>query len=363
MATVTIQCVSKSFGQQSILQNINLKIEKGEFVVIVGPSGCGKSTLLRLIAGLDTLASGSILINDRCVNSTPASSRDIAMVFQNYALYPHMTVYDNMAYALKMRRMDKLDIKKRVETASELLQLTEYLQRKPNELSGGQRQRVAMGRAIVRSPAVFLFDEPLSNLDFKLRTEMRYEIKKLHKKLNTTCIYVTHDQTEAMTMADRVVVLNKGQIEQVGSPREVYETPESKFVASFLGHFPMNFISGTLDLERECLVLSVGSELPLPQLNSEIEPNQAVVIGFRPEHLTLVPKFEQYSFLAKVDYVDDMGSDKLVRIITEVGGEAICIRLPGDFSVNYDQCFIKIDRSKAMVFSSQNGKRLGGWCA
>lgn len=381
MATVTIQAVSKAFGELSILQNIDLKIEKGEFVVIVGPSGCGKSTLLRLIAGLDMLGKGSILINDQCVNSTPASSRDIAMVFQNYALYPHMTVYDNMAYALKMRRMNKLEIKNRVEKASELLQLTEYLQRKPNELSGGQRQRVAMGRAIVRSPAVFLFDEPLSNLDFKLRTEMRHEIKKLHKKLNATCIYVTHDQTEAMTMADRVVVLNKGRIEQVGSPRDVYEYPASKFVASFLGHFPMNFISGTLDFSRNRLLLSVGLELPLPQLTSTVKSNememsccvgdevnlepllQTIVLGIRPEHLTLASQVDKNSFSARVDYVDDMGSDKLVRVITDVGGEPVCIRLSGDFSFNSEQCFIKVDISKAMIFSSHDGKRLGGWGA
>ena len=217
---------------QLILDKINLSIDKGEFVAVVGPSGCGKSTLLRLVAGLDLVSSGSILINNQCVNKIPAAQRDMAMVFQNYALYPHMTVFDNMAYGITMRGMKAAFIRQKVEEVANLLQLTDYLQRKPQALSGGQRQRVAMGRAIVRSPAVFLFDEPLSNLDAKLRAEMRYEIKKLHQQLNTTCLYVTHDQTEAMTMASRVLVLNKGRVEQVGSPQK-YINNRLLFVAGF----------------------------------------------------------------------------------------------------------------------------------
>lgn len=219
MATVSLIEVSKNVGPTTILNNINVSIKKGEFMVIVGPSGCGKTTLLRLIAGLDDISSGSILINNQCVNEIPAAKRDMAMVFQNYALYPHMTVFENMAYGLKMRRFKKEDIKQRVHEAAQLLQLTPYLERKPQALSGGQKQRVSMGRAMVRSPAVFLFDEPLSNLDAKLRTEMRHEIRRLHQQLNTTSLYVTHDQTEAMTMAERVMVLNQGLVEQIGTPR------------------------------------------------------------------------------------------------------------------------------------------------
>lgn len=361
MATVSIASVSQSFGKRAVLNNVNLNIEKGEFVVIVGPSGCGKSTLLRLIAGLDVVESGSILINDRCVNQTPPSSRDIAMVFQHYALYPHMTVYDNMAYGLKMRKINKQDIRQRVELAATMLQLTECLQRKPSEISGGQRQRVAMGRAIVRSPAVFLFDEPLSNLDFKLRTDMRLEIKKLHQQLNATCIYVTHDQTEAMTMASRVVVLNKGQIEQVGTPRKVYDYPDSMFVASFLGHFPINFIAATVDVERQRLVLSTGVELPLSDADGESALN--VVVGIRPEHLKFVADSEPYSFSAMIDSIDDMGSDKLVRVISEQGSEPITVRVPGDARVQEGRCAVQINLQRASLFCFQSGRRLGGWDA
>ena len=363
MATVSIESVSQSFGKQAVLNDVNLNIEKGEFVVIVGPSGCGKSTLLRLIAGLDVVETGSILINNRCVNQTPPSSRDIAMVFQHYALYPHMTVYDNMAYGLKMRKMKKQVIRERVEQAGKMLQLTDCMQRKPSEISGGQRQRVAMGRAIVRSPAVFLFDEPLSNLDFKLRTEMRHEIKKLHQKLNSTCIYVTHDQTEAMTMASRVVVLHKGRIEQVGTPRMVYDYPDSMFVASFLGHFPINFIPATANIERQCLVLSTGVELPTSNICLESPLQDNVMIGLRPEHLKLVEASEPHIFSAMIDSIDDMGSDKLVRAISEKGSESITVRVPGDAPVNEGQCFIQIDLNRASIFSSESGRRLGGWDA
>lgn len=362
MATVVIDSVSKSYERQPILKNINLKINQGEFVVIVGPSGCGKSTLLRLIAGLDSITEGSILINDQCVNATPASSRDIAMVFQNYALYPHMTVFENMAYALKMRKMSKKEIAFRVQTASEMLHLNDYWHRKPAELSGGQRQRVAMGRAIVRSPAVFLFDEPLSNLDFKLRTEMRHEIKKLHKNLNATCIYVTHDQTEAMTMADKLVVLNQGKVEQVGTPRDVYEYPETQFVASFLGHYPMNFIGGRIDHAHQRLNLMTGVHLTLPQWHAQNQLDD-IVLGCRPEHLTILSQPSGNSFAVNVEVIDDMGSDKLVRAITQEGELSICVRVPGDFTHIHEQCYIQIDIDKAMIFDAKCGRRLGGWRA
>ena len=362
MATVTIESVCKSYENQNILQNVNLNIEKGEFVVIVGPSGCGKSTLLRLIAGLDVVETGSILINDKCVNKTPPSYRDIAMVFQNYALYPHMTVYDNMAYGLKMRKVNKHEIRERVESVADMLHLSDCMHRKPSALSGGQRQRVAMGRAIVRKPAVFLFDEPLSNLDFKLRTEMRHEIKKLHQKLNATCIYVTHDQTEAMTMASRVVVLNQGQVEQVGSPRAVYEKPDSMFVASFLGHYPMNFIAAKLDHARDRLVLCTGVEWPMPQLAASTMLSD-VVVGIRPEHLRLDSTHNLNGFSAIVNCIDDMGSDKLVRVITDKADVSISIRVAGDLLVQDGQCFVHADRDRAIVFCSLSGKRLGGWDA
>ena len=242
MAAVDLIDVNKQIGQQNILQQIDLAIETGEFIVVVGPSGCGKSTLLRLVAGLEELTSGQILINRQSVNKTPPAQRDIAMVFQNYALYPHMSVYQNMAYGLRMRRYAPADIDSKVKHAAEMLRLTPYLERKPAALSGGQRQRVAMGRAMVRQPALFLFDEPLSNLDAKLRNEMRYEIKKLHQKLQTTSLYVTHDQTEAMTMADRVAILNQGKIEQIDRPQVIYDKPATAFVAGFTGPYPINFI-------------------------------------------------------------------------------------------------------------------------
>lgn len=359
MATVSIESVSQSFGKRTVLQDVNLNIDKGEFVVIVGPSGCGKSTLLRLIAGLDVVEKGSILINDRCVNQTPPSSRDIAMVFQHYALYPHMTVFDNMAYGLKMRKIKKQVIRERVEQVGRLLQLMDCMQRKPSEISGGQRQRVAMGRAIVRSPAVFLFDEPLSNLDFKLRTEMRHEIKKLHQQLKSTCIYVTHDQTEAMTMATRVVVLHKGQIEQVGTPREVYDYPDSMFVASFLGHFPMNFIPATVSLDRQSLVLSTGVELPTSYLHLESPLQDDVVIGLRPEYLQLIDAPDPFSFSAKIDSIDDMGSDQLVRAISEKGDLPITVRVSGDAVIQKGQCWIQFDLNRGSVFSADTGRRVG----
>lgn len=363
MATVSIESVSQSFGKRAVLNDVNLNIEKGEFVVIVGPSGCGKSTLLRLIAGLDVVEQGSILINDRCVNQTPPSSRDIAMVFQHYALYPHMSVYDNMAYGLKIRKLKKHLIRERVEQAAQLLQLTDCMQRKPSEISGGQRQRVAMGRAIVRSPAVFLFDEPLSNLDFKLRTEMRHEIKKLHRQLNATCIYVTHDQTEAMTMASRVVVLHKGRVEQVGTPRVVYDYPDSMFVASFLGHFPINFVEANLDIERQCFYLTTGVELPLSMIRLVGPLQEKVIIGLRPEHLKFVKQSEPYNFSAMIDSIDDMGSDKLVSVISDKGRQSITIRVSGEAQIQEGQCHIQVDLNRASIFSAETGLRLGGWDA
>ena len=360
MATVNLIDVNKSYGSSEVLHHVDLAIEQGEFVAVVGPSGCGKSTLLRLVAGLDSISSGRILINNQCVNKIPPAQRDMAMVFQNYALYPHMTVFDNMAYGLKMRGMEKKCIKQRVEKVSAMLQLTDYLQRKPLELSGGQCQRVAMGRAIVRSPAVFLFDEPLSNLDAKLRSEMRHEIKKLHKELNTTCLYVTHDQTEAMTMADRVVVLNKGKIEQIGVPQALYKRPASLFVAGFTGHYPMNFLPAKIDLSLKRIILDVGLILPLPQTDFNLPDKKEVILGIRPEHLEITTRSEN-SISVTIEFIDDMGADKLVHGFVQNSHTPIAIRIPADNVFSENSVFIKPILKHANLYCSLNGEHIGDW--
>lgn len=361
MASVHLIDVSKLNDQQVILEQINLKIEQGEFVAIMGPSGCGKSTLLRLVAGLDHVSSGRILINDQCVNQMVAAKRDIAMVFQSYALYPHMTVFENMAYALKMRKMKKSLIEQRVREVATLLQLTEYLHRKPQALSGGQRQRVAMGRAIVRSPAVFLFDEPLSNLDVKLRVEMRHEIKRLHQQLNTTCLYVTHDQTEAMTMASKVLVLNQGRVEQVGSPQFLYQQPASLFVAEFTGCYPINFFQGIIDLSTSHVRTELGVELPLPALNTPVSCGDAVVVGVRPEHLTVVSQNTPGAIPIHVEWVDDMGSDRLVHAISSCGKHRFSVRAFADTELTNQGLFLQLVHNKINLFHQKTGLRLGGW--
>ncbi|MDF0603851.1 sn-glycerol-3-phosphate ABC transporter ATP-binding protein UgpC [Psychromarinibacter sp. C21-152] len=285
MAEVRIRDLRKSYGAAEVIHGVGFDISDGEFVVLVGPSGCGKSTLLRMIAGLEGISGGTISIGERVVNSLPPSQRDIAMVFQNYALYPHKTVGANMAFALRMRGMAKSEIQDRVRRAAEILGLTEYLGRYPRALSGGQRQRVAMGRAIVRDPQVFLFDEPLSNLDAKLRVQMRTEIRELHQRLQTTTVYVTHDQIEAMTMADRIVVMQGGHIEQIGSPLELYDRPENTFVAEFIGSPSMNMLDAVLCREDGALVADLG-ETRMPVADGPgREDGRAVVYGVRPEHL------------------------------------------------------------------------------
>ncbi|MCP0913464.1 MULTISPECIES: ABC transporter ATP-binding protein [Legionella] len=361
MAAVNMIAVNKFCDGHKILNNINLNIEKGEFVAVVGPSGSGKSTLLRLVAGLDSVSQGSILIDDQCVNKIPPAQRNMAMVFQNYALYPHMTVFDNMAYGLKMRGIKKQVIKERVEEVSNLLQLDDYLQRKPASLSGGQRQRVAMGRAIVRSPAVFLFDEPLSNLDAKLRTEMRHEIKKLHNKLNTTCLYVTHDQTEAMTLANRIVMLNKGCIEQVGTPMELYLRPATEFVASFIGHYPMNFLSGSIELTSNKIKTALGIELPLPNCLKARSSGDKVVVGIRPEHILPAVEPASNSIEATVDFIDDMGSDKILHLFSVTGNIKFLVRVFADTHLAYEKLNFQLDLAKANIFCQETGIRLGGW--
>jgi multiple sugar transport system ATP-binding protein len=283
MANVTIDDVIKRYGATQVMHGVSVDIEDGEFVVLVGPSGCGKSTLLRMLAGLEEISEGTISIGDRVVNDVLPKERDIAMVFQSYALYPHKTVYDNISFPLLMAKRSKAEIEEKVTNAAEILDLTKYLQRYPKELSGGQRQRVAMGRAIVRDPQVFLFDEPLSNLDAKLRVTMRIEIKELHQRLGTTIVYVTHDQVEAMTMADKIVVMRDGRVEQIGSPLDLYDNPTNTFVAGFIGSPSMNFVHGKIasDGGTRSFLSDSGMTLPLPETTAE--DGHAVTYGVRPE--------------------------------------------------------------------------------
>ncbi len=288
MAAIELKNVAKSYGRHEVVHGINLAIEHNEFVVLVGPSGCGKSTTLRMIAGLEDITGGEIVIGERVVNDLPPRKRDISMVFQNYALYPHMTVRENLGFGLKIAKVAPDEIERRVDEAAAILGIGELMHRTPAELSGGQRQRVAMGRAIVRHPQVFLFDEPLSNLDAKLRVQMRTEIKRLHQKVKTTIVYVTHDQVEAMTLADRIVVMKDGHIEQVGSPLEVFENPANTFVASFIGSPPMNMIPGAITRRGEALHIAFAADqtVPVPErLRASVREGQQVIFGFRADDL------------------------------------------------------------------------------
>lgn len=311
MGTISISNLNKEFGAFKALTDINLSIGDGEFLVLVGPSGCGKSTLLRTLAGLETVSAGTISIDERDVTDLPAKSRDIAMVFQSYALYPHMTVAQNMGFSLRLRKFDKATIEEGVKAAAAILNLEELLDRRPGQLSGGQRQRVAMGRAIVRDPEVFLFDEPLSNLDAKLRVVMRSEIKALHQRLRTTTVYVTHDQIEALTMADRIVVMRAGKIEQVGTPGELYEKPVNTFVAEFIGSPAINLISAKAEAAGPSLALSAagGIQFKLPDV-SPATVGTDVLVGIRPEDI----RFEkgEGAWPATVDLVEPMGSQSLI---------------------------------------------------
>jgi multiple sugar transport system ATP-binding protein len=321
MASVDIRKVDKFFGSTQVLYEVEIAITDGEFVVLVGPSGCGKSTLLRMIAGLEEISNGDIQIGGRVVNNVPPKDRDIAMVFQNYALYPHMTVHDNMAFSLKLAKAPKDEIQKRVARAAEILGLQEFLQRYPRQLSGGQRQRVAMGRAIVRDPQVFLFDEPLSNLDAKLRVQMRTEIKELHQRLKTTSVYVTHDQIEAMTMADRIVVLHDGVVEQVGDPLSLYDEPANLFVAGFIGSPAMNFLDATIKRNggAPSAVAADGTALPIPATAGG-QDGQKIIYGVRPEHLDLTPSD---GLPAEVAVIEPTGAETLV--FTRMAGQEVSV--------------------------------------
>ncbi|POZ64025.1 sn-glycerol-3-phosphate import ATP-binding protein UgpC [Chromobacterium alticapitis] len=326
MAKLSLKQVAKRYpgAERKVLESISVEIADGEFVVIVGPSGCGKSTLLRMVAGLESTEEGEVRIGERLVNALEPKDRDIAMVFQNYALYPHMTVAENMGYALKIKGLGKADIAARVQKVAAVLELEPLLSRRPRELSGGQRQRVAMGRAIVREPAVFLFDEPLSNLDAKLRGQMRLEIQQLHRRLATTSLYVTHDQVEAMTLADRVIVLNKGHIEQVGAPDEIYDRPASTFVAGFMGSPGMNVFEARADERGERLLLGDGVELALPQAEPELA-GRALRVGIRPEHLRQGGEAGARLSLG-VDNVEMLGADNYAY--GRLAGQPAVARLP-----------------------------------
>ena len=324
MANLKLQAVTKSYdGKNQIIQSIDLDVADGEFIVMVGPSGCGKSTLLRMVAGLERTTSGDIYINDQRVTELEPKDRGIAMVFQNYALYPHMSVFDNMAYGLKIRGFGKAQILARVEEAARILELGPLLKRKPRELSGGQRQRVAMGRAIVREPAVFLFDEPLSNLDAKLRVQMRLELQQLHRRLRTTSLYVTHDQVEAMTLAERVIVMNKGIAEQIGTPSEVYRRPASLFVASFIGSPAMNLLPGQLTTDGTSLVMEDGFELPLPVPRPEWGGRE-LTVGIRPEHIHLTDD-SQKGIPMVLNTLELLGADNLAH--GKLAGSGVVVRL------------------------------------
>ncbi|OLB38733.1 MAG: glycerol-3-phosphate ABC transporter ATP-binding protein [Candidatus Rokubacteria bacterium 13_1_20CM_2_68_19] len=319
MAQVLMKDLNKKYDEVHAVKDVNLHIRDKEFVVLVGPSGCGKSTTLRMVAGLEEITSGEISIGERVVNDLPPKDRDIAMVFQNYALYPHMTVYDNMAFGLKMRKFPKAEIAKRVHEAAEILGIQELLKRKPRQLSGGQRQRVAVGRAIVRHPQVFLFDEPLSNLDAKLRVQMRVELKRLHDRLETTAIYVTHDQVEAMTLGDRVVVMKDGWVQQVGEPLELYSKPANRFVAGFIGSPAMNFIEVGIKDGGALWAETAGFRVKIPPDRAErlkSYAGQPVTVGIRPEDLRLATGGDSsdHTFDAVVDVVEPLGSEILLDV-------------------------------------------------
>ena len=356
MASVDIVNVRKTFDRAEILRGVSIGIEDGEFVVLVGPSGCGKTTLLRMIAGLEVITSGEIRIGERVVNDLPPKERDIAMVFQNYALYPHMSVAENMAFSLRLRGASRAEIEERVKKASAILGLDDYLTRYPRHLSGGQRQRVAMGRAIVRDPKVFLFDEPLSNLDAKLRVAMRSEIKDLHQRLRTTMIYVTHDQIEAMTMADRIVVMRDGQVEQTGAPLDLYDTPANLFVAGFIGSPAMNMFKGTLEAaDRPAFTTENGWSFDLrPSPSLQAPAGRPLVCGVRPEHLRVARDGESgFEVTAKI--VEPTGSETQVTA-TVNGGDIIALFRDRQTVRQGDT--LRLTPGQYHLFDAQSGERL-----
>jgi multiple sugar transport system ATP-binding protein len=358
MASISIRNLVKSYGSFTVIPDLSLEIANHEFVVFVGPSGCGKSTLLRIIAGLEPITSGELFIGDKRVNGVPAAQRDIAMVFQDYALYPHMRVYDNMAFALELRGMPKAEIDARVRQAAGMLHIEAYLDRKPKDLSGGQRQRVAMGRAIVRNPQVFLFDEPLSNLDAKLRAQVRAEIKALSQQLRTTMVFVTHDQIEAMTMADRIVVLQGGVVQQYDTPEVVYERPANQFVAGFIGSPTMNFFpvelrddAATFSHDRAPAPLDASARARLSAASGK------GVIGIRPEHFNVVSAAEASGIPVQIKLVEPLGSDTLIHF--EVAGASAIARVDPSLKPKLgERLFLKPQADKLHLFDTETGRIL-----
>ena len=359
MATVSFHGVRKTFGNLPVIKGVSLDIADGEFVILVGPSGCGKSTLLRMLAGLETITDGEIRIGTQVVNDVAPKDRDIAMVFQTYALYPHMTVAQNMGFSLRLANAPKAKIDESVRRAADILALTPLLERTPRQLSGGQRQRVAMGRAIVRDPNVFLCDEPLSTRDAKLRVQMRAEIKALHRRLKTTMVYVTHDQVEAMTMADRIVVMNGGIVEQVGAPLDLYDHPANLFVAGFIGSPAMNLVEGKVERHNNEAVFRTnrGLMLPLPRSVSQSQEGKPAIFGVRPEHIEQPKGRRTADFLPLLSVVEPTGSE--TQVITEIEGHQFTVVLRGrvDHKLG-DVMPLMIDRSKIHLFDQETGKAI-----
>ncbi|KQU54703.1 glycerol-3-phosphate transporter ATP-binding subunit [Bosea sp. Leaf344] len=357
MAQVTLTNVKKVyFGGVEAVKGVSLEIPDGGFCVLVGPSGCGKSTLLRMVAGLETITSGDISIGSRVVNQIGPAERDIAMVFQNYALYPHMSVYDNMAYGLRNLGTPRDEIDRRVKEAARILAIEPLLDRRPKQLSGGQRQRVAMGRAIVRKPQVFLFDEPLSNLDAKLRVQMRVEIKKLQRALGVTALYVTHDQVEAMTLSDKLVVMNGGRVEQIGLPAEVYKKPASKFVATFIGSPPMNILDGTIDGPG---IVALGDAiLEVRDLRQDLAEGTAVEIGLRPEDIEIASEGAAGTLPFDVEFIEELGATQLFH--GQLAGLPFVMQAATDtVAAQAGRLWITVDPDRVHVFDKQSGARLG----
>ena len=355
MADININTINKYYGDVHVIKDISLDIKSQSFTVLVGPSGCGKSTMLRMIAGLEDINSGTISIDGEVVNDLPPKQRNIAMVFQSYALYPHMTVFDNMAFGLKLEKRSKDEINERVQEAARILQIEEYLHRKPKQLSGGQRQRVAIGRAITRKPKVFLFDEPLSNLDAALRVQMRVELAKLHDQLNATMIYVTHDQTEAMTLADDIVVLDEGIVSQKGSPMELYSNPSNLFVGGFIGSPKMNFVdSKILSATNDSTEIDIfgTSKITIPKTSSNSSNGDSVTLGIRPEHL-LVNQDGDASWESKVFVVEKFGSGTFLYL--EKDGEPLVVETEGDSNIKVgDTVKVGFTASRCQLFDSSN---------
>tara|TARA_Y100000590_G_scaffold388506_1_gene462919 strand:- start:657 stop:1751 length:1095 start_codon:yes stop_codon:yes gene_type:complete len=364
MANVELKNLTKKYGDVVAVQNMNLNIPHNEFLVLVGPSGCGKSTTLRMIAGLEEITSGEIFIGDKLVNEKDPKDRNVSMVFQNYALYPHMTVEENLGFSLKIAKVEKTEIEERVKEAVQILGLDDLRKRKPSQLSGGQRQRVAMGRAIVRRPDAFLFDEPLSNLDAKLRTQMRTEIKKLHQKLQTTIVYVTHDQVEAMTLADRIIIMKDGYIEQIGSPIEVFLKPANVFVATFIGSPPMNIIEAEIVKNENKMFFKIDDELIMPCLESKyglIKDKEKIILGIRSEDIVPIKSeanlSNYWNFDKKIDLSEPLGTE--TQLFFKLGKKEIISRMYNPRPVNVgEKMSFQIDLNKVHLFDSESHQAL-----